>query len=326
MSNSISTLGLQLVNISNLKSGQTYLSNLTEQLTTGKKSLSLTDYSASEAQKLLNLTDKISQRNGFIAASNTIDPRLQVYDKSLTSIEDVAAQIASLTTSSGTYNPETNSSTAQQLQTFMGQISYYLNQQVGDRYIFAGTRYNTPPVSDITTLAVPPTETTPYLSNIAGNELPTYDTDYNSGAPTTSVPSAYVRDSVSIDTTQNLTYGITSTQTGFQQLVMATRFAYAATQDQSQYETYMTTARNLVSSGLSAIRAIHTDLAGNTTTLDNTKDLHQKLITDINSQLGDIQNVDINAVAVKISSFQAQLEASYAATGSMTALSILKYL
>ena len=168
MTSSLSALGLQLNTIKNLQSGQNYLSLLTQQLTTGKRSLDLTDYSVSDAQTLLNLTNSITQKNGFIAVSNTIDPRLKVYDSSLTGIEDISAQANNIATSSSTYNPDTNTSTASQLQTFMKQVAYYLNQQVGDRYIFAGTRYSTPPVGDITSLPVPPTETSPYLSDISG--------------------------------------------------------------------------------------------------------------------------------------------------------------
>ncbi len=326
MPTSISTLGLQLRSVANLSSGQAQLSLLNEQLATGRFSNNLSDYSASSAQKLLNFTNAITQREGFIAVAQTIEPRIKVYDQALTALENIGAQGTSLIGSAPIYNPTTNASTASQIRGYMQQINYYLNQQVGDRYIFAGSRYGTAPVVDLTTLAVPPTETAPYLSNIGGNALPTYDADYDPMLPATAVPAAYVKDQVPVDTTQNLSYGISSAEAGFQHLIIGVRFAYAATQDPATYTANMAIARDEIALGLNAIRGLHSALAGAGTALQQTKDLHTTLINDTKGQIGDIQGVDFNAIAVKISTFKAQLEASYAATGSLSQLSLLKYL
>ncbi|MDD5586614.1 MAG: flagellin [Alphaproteobacteria bacterium] len=435
MVSAISTLGLQLLSINNLTAGQSKLALLNRQLATGKKSLDLTDYSSSEAQLLMNLSNSITSRQGFLNVADTLDARIKIYDSSLTALEDIASQANSVALNSSVYNSEQNESLSMQIQGFMQQATYYLDQKVGDRYIFAGSRYGTTPVVDITTLPVPPTEVAPYT--VASPALPSYDTAYSAnptassttpnavsftaltagmaggnitvtltgaplGGPYTSYtaviddgagttetydnidatgttqdfwnnlvdavnngqplaapptnpstlitaaalgdgsaiptdgetfalavnsdPAAWVRDQVSIDTTQKLTYGVTSTQEGFQQLIMGLRWAYAATQDQANYSTYMDTARPLITSGISGIRAIHTGVASSNTILDQTKTLHNDTINNLQGQIDNIQSVDINEIAVKINTFQAELEASYAATGKMTTLSILKYL
>ncbi len=320
----ISTIGLQQMSINNLSSGQFKLALLNNQLATGKRSQSLTDYSSSDAQQLMNLSTSISMRQGFLAVANNLKLRLTTYDKALTEIEKIAAQANSSCLSASNYNAEQNDALASQIQGFMRQVTYYLDQKVAERYIFAGTRFSTPPVGDITALPTPPTEVDPYVT--AGSALPSYDTDYDPLNPDKQVPEAYIKDQVSIDTMQKITYGVTSTDPGFQKLIMGLRWAYAATQNVPNYDTYITRARDLMTAGLIEIRGVHTDVSNAATTLNKTEELHNSTINDLIGQIDNIQKIDVNEVAVKITTYQAQLEASYAATAKMTNLSILKYL
>lgn len=303
-------------------SGQLALNLLNSQLATGKKSLNLNDYKSSEAQQLMDLSTSVALRKGFLGVTNNIQTRLSIYDKSLTEIEKIAAEANTSALQTITYNSEQNASFASQLTGCMKQIAYYLDQKAGNRYVFAGSRYDTSPVGDITALPVPPAETAATTPNI----LPPYDTEYDAANPNAQVPEAYVRDQVAIDTMQNLVYGVTSTQEGFQQLILGIRWAYAATQDPAHYDEYLTRGRDLITKGLTNIRGIHTDVANAMTTLNRTAKLHNDTINTLVTRIDDIQNVDITEVAVKITTFQAQLEASYAATARMTNLSILKYL
>jgi len=324
MTQTLSTLGLATINITNLTDGQNKLGILNQQLATGIKSQKLIDYTSSEAKLLMDFNNSISSRKSFLAVINTISTRLQVYDKSLTGIEKTAAETKTALLSAGTYNPDQNDTLIKQIQSCMSQVAYYLNQKVGDRYIFSGSRYYTAPVNDITLLPSPPSETPPYISS--GYAVPAYDADYDPLNPDRAVPQAHVKDSVAIDTTQRLTYGITSNEEGFQKLIMGLRWAYAATQDVDNYSSYMSTASDLITEGLSEIRGIHANVSGSNSTLEQTKDLHDNLINSITGQIDDIQKVDVTEVAVKINTFQAQLEASYAATARMSSLSLLKYL
>ena len=321
MSSTVSSLGMQLANSTILKSEQANMSALNGQLASGKKSNDLAEYTPGEALNLLNLNTTITRREGFLSVINTISTRITVYDQSLTSLEGLAAEAASLTNTAPTYNADGNSSNAEQIIGFMRQAEYYLNQRVGDRYIFAGTRYDTVPVASIAALPVPPTEVAPYTTTEP--DLPAYDADY---ATMPSSEEAYAKDSVSVDTTQSLQYGITSTQEPFQKLIMGLRFAYSATQDQNNYETLMSTARDLINAGLDGVREVHSTLAATQTVLNQVEDRHNQALEDINGQISDIQSVDVNDVAVKINTLETQLEASYSVTATMAKLSIINYL
>jgi len=324
MVDSISTRGISYSSTRNLTWGQNQLSLLSKQLTTGKFSTNLSDYSTSKAQKLLNFNSTIDQQKGFGDVIVSIKPRMEVYNSAMTGIEDISAEANTALINAGTYNPETNSSFAAQIKGYMGQMEYFLNQQVGERYVFSGSRYGQAPVGDITALPVPPTETAPYLAT--GDHVPAYDTDYLVGAPNTNFPQANVKEQIKIDTTKTLIYGVTSNEDGFQQIIMGLRWAYAATQDQANYDTYMTTARDLMRKGQANVRATHTDSTNSYTTLLKTEENIESKVRSLISQVDKIQEVDKNEVAVKITTLQAQLQASFSAVGNMINLSILKYL
>ncbi len=431
----ISTLGLQLVSASNLTGGQVLLSKLSQQLTTGVYSSNLSDYRSSEAQKVLNFNSKIGEQKGFLTVIGTITPRIKTYDASLTGIEDTAGDAYSTLLSSSTYNEDTVSALQSAISGYMDDMAYYLNQKVGDRYIFSGTRYTQEPVLSgdalQTLLKTTPTSTT----LVSPPAVPEYDTSYDpttpgtaatatvadgmeftaaavgvssnditisfsadtanpgmyvatiedpstgttevydnldpatfwadletaiGGLPSTLVtgtvsggtadvttltgntytlsggvdptsadepyPEAWVRDSVKIDTTKDLSYGVSSNDEGFQQIILGLRYAYAATANPDQYSEYMETALTLLSSGLSGVRATHTTVTNAYSSLEKTSDIIKTKVTNLEDQISDIESVDVNEVGVKITVLQAMLEASYSVTAQTIQLSLLNYL
>lgn len=324
MVDSISTAGIALACTKTLASAQTQLSTLSEQLTTGKYSTNLSDYTSANAQKLLNFNSEKDQQKGFLNVIASIQPRMDVYNSAMTGVEDTVSEAFTVLAAAGSYNVESNPTTQNLIKGYMEQIEYYLNQQVGDRYIFAGSRYDTAPVTDLLALPSPPTEVAPYLAT--GNTVPAYDADYDPLFPAALVPAANVNEEASIDFTKKLTYGVTSNEDGFQQVIMGLRWAYAATNDPANYQTYMTTARDLLSDGISNIRSTHTTSTNAYATLNKTKENITSNISNLVTQVDNIEAVDINEVAVKITVLQAQLQASYSAVSNMINLSLLKYL
>ena len=141
-----------------------------------------------------------------------------------------------------------------------------------------------------------------------------------------STAGAYAQDQVAIDTSETLKYGVNSNQKGFQQLILGLRFAYAATQDTTNYSADMAQASSLITSGLTAIRSIHTGVSSANTTLTQVQTAENASITSLQNQASSIQDADITTISAEITAFQVNLEASYAATAKMTSLSILKYL
>lgn len=321
MSSRVSTLGLLMSNINTMASSQKLMSTLSKQLASEKKSYNLSDYASSTAQTLMTYNSLLTQQNSYTNVMSTISTRISAYDAAMSSIEDVAATASSTLATSQTYNTGSNNSLAQEIQSLVTQISGYLNTKVGDRYIFSGSRYDTVPVkyidlSDTTAWPSPPTDTV-----VSSPDLPLYDTE----SPTTNAD-AYTRDTVSISATTDLNYGVTSTEDGFQEMILGLRWAYAATQSPANYETYMTTAMNLISQGTIDLRTTHTRLSNANATLEATQDAMESSISTLKGQVTDLQAVDTNEISLKITTYQSTLESSYSAIAIMTRLSIVNYL
>ncbi len=316
----ISTSGLTAQSILQIRQAQATLSDLSNQLASGKKSLSYTDFSLTDTSKLLDFSSSIDKSKSYLNIINIVSPRLKVYETSLTKLSDIATDaLASVNTTD--FNSATNTSLGQQLQSYLGDVSYYLNQKVGDRYIYAGTgtRLTSAPVIDLTTLPVPPVA--PDTAPVTSPTLPTSDT----AAPGSDVQ-AYTHDSTNIDDSYNVTYGITSTDTGMQNLILGLRWAYAATQDSTNFTAYMATARSLLTNAVPQLRDMQAQVASNQNRLSDVTTTHNTLISELTTRADSIQGIDSAEVAAKISFTQSKLEASYSVTAKIAQLSITKYL
>lgn len=317
MISGISSASILNQSISALNNEQATMSDLTQQLSTGVKSNDLTRYTPYEASTLLDSKGLVTKYESYKSAIQSVQPRLSVYASSLGALEKIANSTQSLINGAQNFTSATDTGLPQQLSSALDQIGYYLNQKVGDRYIYSGVRYGTKPITDLRALPLPPSGTFPVVTP----DLPPYDTQ----APGTDV-NAFTQDRVAIDDNLQLNYGIPSTDTGLQNLIQGLRYAYAATQDSANYNTYMAQAQQYLAASTTGIRSLEAKVAGDQKVLAQTTKDHNASISLLQGQIDQIQNVDINEVATKISFYQTQLQASYAATGKLASLSILNYL
>lgn len=320
----VSTLGLQLVGTSNLQSEQQTLALLNQQLATGQKFDNLTKYTPTEAKQLMDLQNGITQRQSYIDGMKTVSTRLSVYDLTMTDMEKIAAQASSLSSQNQTLDPTKQAGIAASTQTYLQQVINDLNQKVGDRYVYAGSRYSTQPVIDLTSMLALGPPTLPFSATV-NPALPTYDSEY---ATSTTDATAFNKDSVQLDSGSSISYGVTSVSDGFQQFFAGLQLMYAASQtsNATTYQTDMTNATQLISSALNNIQTLHAGVAAATNTVSQEQKTQQTDIDNLQSQIGDIQKVDLTEIGTNINLLQTQLQASYSATANLSQLSILKYL
>jgi flagellin-like hook-associated protein FlgL len=319
----ISTLSLQLIATNNLQNEQSVLAKLNEQLATGKVNSNLTDYSASDAQNMMTFQNAVTQKQAYISSMQTVQTRLSLYDQTMTDMESIATQAQSLATQNQTYDPATASRIASQAQSYLKQIGDDLNQQMGGRFIYAGSRYSTQPVVDLSTLGAPTS-----LTPTTAPNLPDYDSAYapNATPPVTTNTAAFAQDSVTVDSSFSVQYGITSNATAFQQLITGLRALAAAPSNAATYKANVAAANTLLGSSLGSIETLHAGVASNQNILTNETATQTTGITSLQNQLGNIQQADLTAVSTEINLLQTQLAASYSATASLEQLSIVKYL
>lgn len=317
MGSGISTISIMTQVTSALNNGQSALSNLTQQLASGVKSTDLTTYSAYESRTLVSSRNLQEKANSYLDAISSVKPRLTIYERSLSALEDVINSTQSTILNTQNASAAAQQGVGAQISGAIDQAAYYLNQKVGDRFIFSGTRFTQKPIGDIKALTNPPAETFPATSPT----LPPYD-----AAGPGSDAQAYGKDVISLDDNLRLTYGISSTESGIQNMIQGLRFAYAATQDSANYTTYMAQAQTYLKTALSEVRTLRAQVAGNVKILTDTAKSQQDTINLLQTQIDKIRNADINEVSVKINSYNAQLQASYAASSKLINLSILQYL
>jgi flagellin-like hook-associated protein FlgL len=315
----VSTLSILSQSVTQIKNVQSQLSLFTNQLASGKRSEDLGYYSIGESARILDLRSLITKKESFINSIKAIEPQLEIYNSTFERLEDIANDALSLANRSTDLGQISSTAADQQFDAMLEQFEYYLNQKLGTSFIFGGGRFGVQPVGDINALPVPPVET----AAVTNPTLPTYD----SQAPGSDA-TAYTENSVKIDDGFNVTYGISSNDEAFQNLILGVRWAYAATQapDQATFDTRIATARSLIASAGSQLRALHADVASDTAQLQSTKNLHEIFNTNATGQIQDIQSADTAELATKISFAQTQLQASYSVTGRLASLSLVNYL
>ena len=176
-----STYGLNLTLTYALQQQQLLIGELDAQVATGQKYSNLTDYNPTDASTVLTAESAINQRQSYISSMQAVTTRLSVYDSTMTDIESMAQNAGQLATQNAALIPKNLDSIEQQATNYMQNLQDDLNQQVGGRYIYAGTRYSTAPVANLTTL---PAITSTTSSPTTSPALPVYDTDYSSSATT----------------------------------------------------------------------------------------------------------------------------------------------
>lgn len=173
--NTISNIGLQVQSLANLLSQQTNLASLNEQLASGQKHDNLTNYDPTDAKNLMDFQNSVTQKQAYIAGMQTVSSRLSLYDQTMTDMENIASNAGELASSNQALDSSTVSQLHSQAQTYLKQLTDDLNQNIGGRYIYAGTRYTTAPVTDLSNGTTAPS--IPYTATTSP-ALPSYDSQY----------------------------------------------------------------------------------------------------------------------------------------------------
>jgi flagellar hook-associated protein 3 FlgL len=181
---SISTTAIQQMLTSNLVAQQSAAAQLDEQLSSGLQHSNLTDYSPTEALDLMNLQSSATQSQAYLGVISTVQTRLSGYDTTMTDMESIISQAQTLAEGNPTYNASTIGGIAASATNYLTSVGVDLNQQIGGRYIYAGSRYTTAPVADLTTLSASTLSPAVYTDGVT---VPAYDTSAAAGTVTAAI-------------------------------------------------------------------------------------------------------------------------------------------
>jgi flagellin-like hook-associated protein FlgL len=222
MSDPISAVGGFITTIDLFRKSQGEVQSLTEQLNTGKKSTSLQGYGAN-APTILDLNASLSATQAYAASATQVSTYLGAYDTTLDQLGKDSTSLQTALDSLNVSDPTSLQSLTSLITGLQVDVTATLNTQVGNRFLYSGTRYTTQPVVNLTTLA-PPAAPAAFVAvtpnAVPPSPLPAYDT----GSPGTDPANqAYATQTANLSDTQQLGYGITSNDPVIQQLVYSLR-------------------------------------------------------------------------------------------------------
>ncbi|MDP3320269.1 MAG: flagellin [Bosea sp. (in: a-proteobacteria)] len=261
-----------------------------------------TDYGGlgRSAGTLVSLEVSLARSKSQASASEEAGNRVQMMSDAVGAMSDLLSSFrASLSSAiSAGGDDATLTATAQSL---LEELASLLNTRFEGRYLFAGSDTATAPVD---------------LSAYAATDVATQDTTYYQGNG--------VEASVALSPERTLTYGVTGDAAAFEQALRALSAVANATTTPDT--ATLQAISELSVQAVDALAAVQGKLSVDAATLERSvaaqtdhQDATTSLITATNG-------ADVTALAVALSSYETQLQASYAALAKVQSLSLLDYL
>jgi len=250
---------------------------------------------------LLSLESALARTKAYGSASSEASNRIQVMYSTLSGVTDLLTSFRSTLTQM--MSSDANSTSLAELSTTasgdMDELASLLNTNCEGRYLFAGDNTQTAPV-DLTSY-------TPDLS--------TASTSYYTGNDTIQ--------SVQVSRSQTVSYGVTADNSAFEQAFRAMGSIASATSPATEQ---LQSAYDLISSALDAATGVQSSLSGKASSIDRAISQQSDYESQMSSTISSLKDADVTSIAVQLSNYQTQLEASYSAIAKVQSLSLVSYL
>lgn len=358
MGNGISTMGHSMDQIDNLRKLQLRMSTLSTQMATGKKTRTFdglgTDVIASERARA-NIKALVAYENNITVASR----RLKLMDNSLSQTRKQAQNVLSaiqVQTQSGEIDKDSVGELAGKLR---GLIAEFVNEKDGDRFVFSGAETTTKPLGDTSAMDT-------YMQSKLDDWLNgTIDSDaliksYRDRTQLTDTTVGYSAQlssgstrgvSVRVDEYAEVDYTVLANDQGLRDIIVAigmldklccsidevtldddsapgTTTAPGVTQKEQNENFYkvFNDIGQMLSSGLKNLEKSQFTVSQSLSTITEIQSEHAVQRNILKGQVDDIENVDMNEVAVQINFLSIQLEASYRVTATLSNLNLSNFL
>ena len=280
---------------------QVKMADLQLQQASGVKS---TDYGGlgSSSRKLISLEVSLQQSQAYSSAASEAAGRVEVLYSAMSTVTDLLSdfrsQLAAMTGVDGATT--SGASLVDAAQAYMKELAGALNTQYEGRYVFAGSRTTSPPVD---------------LSGYA-SDADTPSTSYYQGDSIVS--------SVQVSAEQTVAYGVTADNPAFEKAFRA--LALIANGGTPVDQANLQAASTLIVSALDEAAAVQSRLSISASVLDRAKSNQSDYQSFLATEMSSVRDVDATSVAVTLTSYETQLQASYAALAKIQSLNLLDYL
>jgi flagellar hook-associated protein 3 FlgL len=332
-------LATQMAMTRNISLLTTMLNQQNQQLSTGLKLDGLVGVST-QAQELGTLKSKLASVSNYGSAVQTALNRTDLYALSIEKIIDLATDAQSMMVENRDSAFAATSAPYVQASTLLDQIGSILQTKDGDRYLFSGSNYTTNPLNGSLS-SLPTTYAAGAVPGVTGG----YDDPLQ--VITSAIPSPqppYLNTAVAdvqnfydtgevglyVDDNEQLSYGVSAVESGFQRVIDAVvRFRDATADigtDDVNYQLRVDDAIKQLNTAISELKGIASRNGYKQQQLTDVQERHLRSKDLLTIRIGNIQNADTAAVSTSITNLQTALEASYLVTSKTLALSLVNYL
>jgi flagellin-like hook-associated protein FlgL len=332
-------LAMQQAMTRNISLLTTMLNRNNQQLATGLKLDGLIGVS-SQAQELGTLKSRLGTVQNYSSAVQTAVNRTNLAALSIEKIIDLATDAQSMMMKNRDPFFASTSAPAVQAATLLDQIGSILQTKDGDRYLFSAANFSDNPLNG--SLSGLPTT---YAAGAVPGVTPGYDDPFvpvpdstplnqppylNLGAA--DIQNYYDTGEVRlyVDDSEQVSYGVSAVEPGFQRLIDAVVRFRDATADlgvsDTNYQARVDDAMKQLNLAITDLKSSASRNGYKQQQLEEVQERHARAIDLLKIRIGGIQDSDQAEVSMNIANLQTALEASYVVTSKTLALSLVNYL
>ena len=303
----ISNIAQHNLTISQIFATQSRLLRAQTQLSTGMTSQNYSGI-ANDSQRLVNLESSRARTDQFVTNNRIVTLRLQTMELSVSNVFEAASKLKTILVNGLNAFNASEFSLNLEADNLLQEVAKQLNVKIGDRYLFAGTITDTPPVDlNASGYSAPPTS---YPSNA--------DTGYFQGDST--------RIKVRAADDFDVTYGATADEAGFEKLIRALQLAKTASTSPTIDRLRLQEALAMVNQAIADIPNIRSRIGASLNALDKADVGHRDMLLFVEETISDIENVDIPATVARMTMDQVLLQASFLTISRLQDLSLTNFL
>lgn len=334
----ISTFGSLQADFALIRRQNVAFDRLNFQVSTGEKFRELKNY-GTQAPRILDLQAEIDRRNGYVNSIGLAELNLQSYDATLERLNDIIDDIIKASEPLSSQDDAFESTTTTLATNLLIEVESNLNLEIGDRFLFAGSRFDVAPVIDLRALPNYTTNDLGVANAIeTANNIPTFTVDsggantavsYHTQGPNTADPRSYEKVSLTVADEAILTYGITATDPAFQNLIESLVRLRSSAQTgltEAQREQFLSEAATAAQDARDEIRQLQAKNGLALGRMQDQRNNHRNFINISQIALDGIKLADDATAATEISALSAQIQASFTVISTRRQLSLVNFL
>jgi flagellar hook-associated protein 3 FlgL len=255
------------------------------------------------AQHVINLEVSVSRSQSYIDQGTQAGSKIEVMYSTVGSVADVLTKFRALLTAASNTLSTNSASVTESAQGMLTQLTSLLNTQYSGKYLFGGAQVDTAPVDLTSSSYTAPT--TPSTAN----------TGYYQGDSELA--------SVRVSDTRSIGYGVGADNPAFEQAVRAINLVAS---NAPLTNATLTEALGLATTAVDAVGVVQSGLSNAASSIQTAVSIQTDYQAFTQTQVINLTSVDVAAVTAQLSTYQAQLTASYSAIAKIQGLSLANYL